>query len=182
MKKGIVITTHKSTEPFLFDLLDSLRECNYPIIIKKNAGQDNTWELGGIKLGVSLFKEFLYLHDTVVIKKLDIIDEIFHPKYHGISLPLFPEFNSYMGKYISNILLGMPIPEIHTKREAVDNERLFTRKYMQRCNEIMTIFPEIDAWKPSSIFENRHGRNNCIYENECIKKYKGTWSEEMIPC
>lgn len=181
MTKGIVITTHDSTFPFFVDLMESLKGCKYPVAVKKNTELDNGWELAGVRLGIKLFDEFLYLHDTVFIKNPEFIEQIFHPKYNDISVSVFPEFNAYMGKYISRLITPDMVPEISTKREAVNHERIFTRAYMRKCGLIYTLFPEIDAWKVSKTFEMKHGRNNCIYENDYIKKYKGTWREDMIP-
>jgi len=181
MKQGIVISTHETTRLFLFDLLESLDGCPFPIIIKQNTQYDNAFEMGGIKLGAKLFDEFLYLQDTVIIKNQIMIYDILSLKYQNMTVSLFPELNAYMGKYESKILNCMALPEITTKRQAVANERIFTKEYLKYCNQIKIYFPDIDAWKVSKVFEEKHGRNNCIYENKYFKKFKGTWKDSMIP-
>jgi hypothetical protein len=179
-KHGIVITTHDSTSEFLFDLLDSLKGLDFPVVVVKNTESNNGFELAGIHVGMQLFDEFLYLQDSVLIKNSSFIETIFSPEYKNVSVALFPEFNAYLGKYITSILKRMNVPVVHNKREAVDNERIFTQDYISNCNYYLTYFPEINAWKPSNRFEFKHDRMNCVYENDYIVKYKGTWKGSQV--
>lgn len=178
--EGIVVTTHDTTANFLNDLLESLVGVDYPIVVWKNCKSSNGFELSGIHLGMKLFDEFLYLQDTVLIKDISIIYEIFSNKYKTISISLFPKWSSYLGKYQSSILRRINIPMARNKFEAVNYEHKFTQEYIKYCENYIVLFPEINAWKASKLFEFKHGRENCVYENEFIKKYKGTWSKEMI--
>jgi len=179
MKQGIIITTHDSTMPFYIDLIRSLEGCPYPIVTKKNTVMDNGWEIGGLKLGSFLFDEFLYLHDTILIKNPSFIVDVFEREKHR-SVSLFPKFNAYLGKYQSIHVRACELPDITTKAEAVHWETEFSKEYLKLCGPIVTMFPEIDAWRTSGVYREKHGRKNCVYENDSIVKYKGTWNRSMI--
>lgn len=168
MKRGIVITTHKSTEPFLNDLLISLRDCKYPIVITYNTNQDNQYEMRGLKLGMSLFDEFIYLQDTIEIKDQELFDILFSKKgMYSIS----PRFLMYIGKYDSKELMNYNLPSVSNKYEAVMGEAWLRDNVLSECFD--------QTFIDGNNFEFKHGRKNMVLENKYLKKYKGTFTMEQ---
>jgi hypothetical protein len=160
---GIVITTHKSTELFYIDAMLSLRGCKYPIAIAYNTDEDNQYENKGLKMGMDLFEDFVFLHDTVVIKDLSLFDRLF--EYKGI-VSISPRFLSYLGKFNSEILKQKNIPEVKTKRDAYETEMWLRRA-----------FPTAPCFDRTFVdgnhrFEEIHGRMNMVLENNYLRKMK----------
>lgn len=175
MKKGIIITTCDSTQMFLFDLLESLKGCEYPVVIRKNIYGQEGFELSGLNLGKMIFDEFIYLQDTVMIKDLKLIDMLFQEG----CISVFSKLNAYLGKYISSDLLSLDLPIIKTKRDACDWEHNIYN-FLIKKTTIKELFPDLNVWQKSPIMIEKHGRLNTVYENEFIIKYKGTWCGSMI--
>lgn len=171
--RGIVITTHTSTKPFLLDLVESLSGVKYPYIIIDNTNKQNEYEIGGIKKGMILFDEFVYLHDTTYIKDLNLLDMLFDQQ-----ASISPKRGMYLGYYNSKILEGMDIPLVSTKRDAVNQESFFMEYYISESSNSNYLFEE---FVDGEVYEFKHGRNNKVIENNYLKKYKGTWSPNMIP-
>lgn len=184
-RQGIVITTCEATKPFFLDLMESLKDVKYPIVVVGNSGYKeegidivndwNAFELGGILHGAKLFNEFVYLQDTVVIKDISLFDKCFKDN-KGQSVAISQDFYSYIGKYITS-QCG-EIPKTDNKRDAVFHELSgFRPQYVNRAKPV-----NLDEILPhtSDRFEERHGRKNMVLENKYMIKYKGTWSEEQI--
>jgi len=168
---GIVISTHKSTELFYIDSMLSLRGCKYPIIVAYNTLEDNQYENKGLKVGMKMFENFIFLHDTVIIKNLSLFDKLF--EYKDI-VSISPRFLSYLGKFNSEILRQKNIPEVKTKQGSYELEMLLKK-----------IFPNTPCFDPTFVdgnhrFEQKYGRMNMVLENDYLIKYKGTWSTNMI--
>ena len=171
MRQGIIITSHVSTLGYLRESLPCLDGSPYPIVIKWNSERFNNWELGGIELGSQLFDEFLYLQDTVMIKNLAVLDFIFK-ELTTVSVSFMKRYNSYLGKYVASVLNTTGIPVIDNKQDAILQEKEWTEKYILAAGSAYTeLFPELDGWNLTDKFE----RGRMIYENDFIKKYKGTW-------
>lgn len=170
MKRGIVITTHKSTELFLIDLLKSLQDCKYPIVIVYNTDEDNQYERRGLETGRDLFDEFIYLHDTVLIKDISLFDKLF---YINGMISIAPNFLMYLGKYESKRLREVNIPQVWDKKGAIAMEFW-----------LRTVFP-CPCFDPNFVdgnhtFGEKHNRKNMIIENDFLIKYKSTWSMEQV--
>ncbi|HEY9704661.1 MAG TPA: hypothetical protein V6C58_19625 [Allocoleopsis sp.] len=169
MKRGIVITTHKSTKPFFDDLIKSLKDCKYPICIVDNT-EINHFEKGGLLVGMKNFDEFIYLHDTVIIKNLELFDILFSKEgFYSIS----PGFLMYLGKYDSKKLSTLNLPSVNSKYDAILMELWL--KHNIPCDCFDKTF--IDG---NHRFEERHGRKNMVLENDYLIKYKGTWDINMV--
>lgn len=168
--KGIVITTHKSTQLFYLDLMRSLQGCKYPVVTIFNTDENNQYELAGLKAGMELFEDFVYLHDTVLIKNQLLFDKLF--EYKGI-VSINPSFLMFLGKYNTKILKQYELPEVRTKKQSWLMELWLGRTFRVPCFDVNFV----DGKK----FEYIYGRNNMIIENEYLKKMKGTWDEKMIP-
>lgn len=184
MKRGIIITTSEATKPFLKDCLASLGT-TYPVIVVGNNGYSdnidvvNDWngfELGGILRGMELFDEFIYLPDTVVIKDPTLFERCFEKK-GGVEIS--PSFLSYIGKFDSEVCRSIGVPKVNSKREAVNEEFIWTRIYMKNDPDLHLL----DDMLPliSDTYEMRHGRNNQVIENKYLIKYKGTWDMSQVP-
>lgn len=163
MTKGIVISASEYSRNFYEDLMKSIKT-DYPIYICwEGVGRlEGSFELGAIKKGAELFDQFIYLHDTVVIKDNSIFDKLFAIEGHVL---LTKNNYHYFGKYVSNDLPH--IPEVKNKEEAIHWElKWFTKPH--------TVFtPELPYI--SDTFEEKYGRINMVLSNEFLIKWKGTW-------
>lgn len=172
LERGIVVSTHKSTKLFYYDLLNSLYGCKYPLVVVCNTEENNQYELLGLKSGMMLFSNFVYLHDTVLIKDLTLFDKLF--EYNGM-VSIGPNFISFLGKYNSDILKGYTLPEVKNKRQAVELETWIGSSLTYSC-----LFNDFTDVSKNSRFERIHDRMNLVIENEYLKKMKATWNITMI--
>lgn len=176
MNKAIVIGSTTRTKNWLENCLSSFGKYDkYPIIVVVN----DDFELGKIKwiYDFTNLEEFFILHDTVEIKNTELFDLAF--EYEGsFALSNQPvPMGMFLGKYRRCVLDKMSIPITKTKMEAVLQECAFNQEYAKLETKMATIFnPIVNTDK----FEEKFGRNNMILENDYIKKYKGTWTLEMV--
>lgn len=161
--RGIVISASEYSRPFYEDLMKSIKT-DYPIYVCwEGLGRPyGSFELGAIKKGAELFDEFVYLHDTVVIKDNSIFDKLFEIKG---TVALTNNFYHYFGKYVSEDL--PPIPNVTNKEEAIHWEiRWFNKPY--------TVFqPEMPFHVEK--FVEKYGRINMEIETPYLIKYKARW-------
>lgn len=158
MKKGIIIGSSNQTKLFLTDLLFSLQDCPYEVVVH----DEGNFELGAIKEGKQIYDEFVYLMDTTVIKDITLFDKLFQTPGHVF---LSPSGFHYMGKFVSKDL--PEIPEVKDKEEAIKLETSW-------LNKPHTVFsPELPVI--SEVFETRHGRLNMVLETPFIIKFKARW-------
>lgn len=163
VSRGIVISASEYSRLFYEDLMKSIKT-DYPIYICwEGLGRpEGSFELGAIKKGSEIFNEFIFLHDTVVIKDNSIFDKLFEKDGHVF---LTDRGYHYFGKYISSDL--PEIPEVKDKEEAIKYELTwFTKPY--------TVF-EYQLPYNTDIFIEKHGRKNMVCENDYLIKYKGTY-------
>lgn len=163
ISKGIVISASEYSRLFYEDLMRSIKT-DYPIYICwEGLGRpEGSFELGAIKKGSELFDEFVYLHDTVIIKDNSIFDKLFQIDGHVL---LTQGGFHYFGKYVSNDL--PQIPNIKDKEEAVYWElKWFKKPYTTFYDQIPVL---------SETFEDKYGRVNMVVENKYIKKFKARW-------
>ncbi len=161
--RGIVISASEYSRPFYEDLILSLKT-DYPIYVcwEGNGRPKGSFELGAIQRGAKLFDEFVYIHDTVVIKDNVIFDLLFAEPG---TIALTAGFYHYFGKFVSADL--PEIPEVKDKEDAVFHElRWFTKPYKVFDPQLPFI---------SETFEERHGRTNMVLENDYMIKYKARW-------
>lgn len=164
--KGIVISTSTYSAPFFKDFMKSLKdhEMRYPMHISFEGVTRpmGSFEIGAIKQGCELFDEFIFLHDTVVVKDPALFEKLFAIPGH---VALTAGFYHYFGKYVSSDM--PPFPEVRDKEEAIKHElSWFTKPY--------SVFEPQLPHSSKEIVE-RHGRQNMKVENEFITKYKGTY-------
>jgi len=176
MKQVIVIGSTTRTKDWLQNCLNSFGNYNkYPIIVVVN----DDFELGKLKWVYENtdIDEFFLLHDTVEIKDTSLFDLAFN--YEGsFALSKQPvQMGMFLGKYRREILNKMIIPTTKTKMEAVMQECAFNQEYSILEAKMATIFKPLVN---TDVFEEKFGRNNMVLENDYIKKYKGTWSLEMV--
>jgi hypothetical protein len=165
--RGIVIACTEKSRPFYEELVKTLKT-PYPILFSwEGAGRDvQSHEYGAVAQAKELFDEFVFLHDSVLIKDNSLFDKLFYTPGH---VALTAGFYHLMGKFISADLPEIPV--VHTKRESIEKELgWFTKPY--------SVFPEQLPYI-SNVFEFKNGRNNMVLENSYMVKYKGHWSMEM---
>jgi hypothetical protein len=117
---------------------------------------------------------FLFLQDSWVIKDQafwDLLDK--QPGSVAInSDPYF--YGCYAGVYERSVIEEIGVPEITTKREAIDNEIAWHKRYVEVAGEPVVLFPDLTDARATRQVE-RHGRINLLLENDYLAKYKGTW-------
>ena len=168
--KGIVISTHESNKLFLDDLMDSLKNCKYPIVLVYNTPDDNHYESKGLRIGSILFKEFIFLHDTVVIHDLELFDILFDNPSKMFSIA--PNFLMYLGKYDSDTLINANLGISNTKMEAVRMELKLREVFKVPCLD--------NSFTDGNHFEIKHNRNNMVISNRYLTKYKATYNLELV--
>lgn len=175
MKQAIIIGSTTSSH-WLENCLKSFQGyTKYPIFVVIN----NDFEVGKILDVVNYMDldEFFLFHDTVEIKDPSFITTAFEIE-GSVSLCDDPTtFGMFIGKYRREILETMNILPTTTKKEAVLAEMIFNKDYCSRESKLTTLFPE---FRNSNVFEEKFGRKNMVLENEYLKKYKGTWSWDMV--
>lgn len=162
MTKGIVIGASEATRPFYNDLMATIKT-DYPVYTcwEELGRPKGSYEIGAIEAGSKLFDEFIYLHDTTIIKDNALFDKMF--AIEG-NVALTNQWYHYMGK----IATLPPFPKVTNKEEAIHWEiRWFTHPY--------TVF-EDELPYHSGVFEEKYGRKNMVLENNYIKKYKARWA------
>lgn len=156
------------------NLLPSLKKVNnHEVVIIKQG--DGRYELGALTSAMELTNDDIFLlQDSCEIKDPKIFDIA---AAHKGGMALNPRFEMYLGKYSRQVLEQMEIPIPRTKAEAVSYESAWNEKYI-KLDKGFTVFHQ--PLHDNHIFEDKFGRTNMILENDYIKKYKGTWSHEMI--
>lgn len=173
MSKAIVICTTPKSTHWLHNLLDSFQGYDkFPIIILSDYG----YELGKINFihKHTDITEFFFLQDTIEIKNPSIFDKGF--TFAG-SVSWDSGFKSYLGKYRREILDKCTIPLPKSKMDSVVFEETFNWEYISKEPKGWTLH---DDFSKRDVFEDKFGRKNMIIEDEYLKKYKGTWSRDMI--
>lgn len=163
ISRGIVISASEYSRPFYEDLMKSIKT-DYPIYICwEGLGRPGgSYEIGAIKAGTEKFDEFVYLHDTVLIKDNSLFDKLFEIEGHVL---LTQGGFHYFGKYVSNDL--PELPEVKNKEDAVHWElNWFKRLHTVFYNQLPVI---------SETFEYKYGRINMVIENDFIRKFKARW-------
>lgn len=162
ISKGIVITTSLVTNKYLPDILNSIKDTEYPIYIHTNTDENNKWELGGIQAGKDNFIEFVHIMDTCLVKDISLFDELF--KIEG-NVFLTNGGYHYIGKFLSDTL--PEIPQIKTKEEAI----YWELRWLPKPHKYF----EPDLPVHTDVFEEKFGQNRMLLENKYIKKWKGTY-------
>lgn len=188
--RGIVVTTSPFTELWLAQCLNSL-PTNYPILVVCNNGTDpdisqyanatkvynhwNAFEAGGITQGAYHFDEFVHLMDTTEFdgdcNSINAFDNMFACK--GVSIALSHGFYSYLGKYVSDIILNVGIPHVTNKQEAIQMEDQWGKAVIAACPGHLYFQPLLPI--SSDQFVEMHGRRNMVLTNGHFTKYKATW-------
>lgn len=173
----IVICHHKSTHPFLKDLLSSIRGVKYKRLIIENETEKSKYipniggyELGAIQKAMTLIDDdIFFLQDTTVIKDKWIFK--IADKAKG-GMALCEKFMSYMGKYKMEVLKQMVLPTVYSKNDSLKYEFSWTEEYIRK-DPHFEYAPQ--ALQDTDIFIEKHGRKNMVLENDYIIKYKAKW-------
>lgn len=121
---------------------------------------------------------FLFLQDSVTVSEaLYVRLSDFTGSVAFLSDPV--PFGCYLGVYEREILEKVGIPNICSKREAVEAEIWWTKAYCEAAGDVPVLFPDLSD-RNAKRHSIRHGRENLVIENECLTKYKGTWRHDQI--
>ena len=175
MKQVIVIGTFKGREDWSTECVRSCLNKKYEVVTIFN----NKFELSHIKEAYKRgYDEFLYLHDTCVIKDKRIFDIVFEEqKGRSVALSDYPSiFGMYLGKYTKEGLKLSKIPKANSKLQAVQYEKSWTVKYAGNTPTVVLNPPLRDG----NNFVTIRGKMYMKLENDFIIKYKGTWNRSMI--
>ena len=165
ISKGIVISCTEKSRPFYEDLCKTLKT-KYPILFSWEGVDrpENSHEYAAVANGVKIFDEFIFLHNTMLIKDNSIFDKMFEIEGH---VALSESFYHLMGKFVSN---NMPeIPVVHSKAESISRE-------LNWFNKPYTVF-EDKLPVTSNEFVGKYGRTNMVLENKFLIKLKGHWGQ-----
>jgi len=181
IKRGIIIGTSQYTREFLPDCLESIKDVRYPVMVVSNGGyspnisnkkvdrliinQENRWELGCIQKGKENYDEFVFLHDTTIVKDITLFDKLFAIENENVVLTR-GNFH-YQGRFISKKLPNLPI--VDSKDVAIKLEAHWLKYYRE-------FKPDLPV--QSEIFETIHGQNRMRLENQYLIKWKGTWQRQ----
>lgn len=186
IKRGIVIGTSEFSKDFLIPLLDSMfqliKSDKYTILIVSNGGykpyiperfgllhdiklvvnEHNGWELACITRGKENFEEFVFIHDTTLIKDISMFDKLFATEGNVV---LTKGNFHYMGKFVTKELPNLPI--VHDKVTAIMMETTWLDGF-----KYTEFIPDLPAHSLKWIII--HGMKRMVIENEYMQKFKGT--------
>lgn len=126
----------------------------------------------------TILDRFLFVQDSVIVspglyERLKAFDG-------SVALMSDPvQFGCYLGVYERDVLKTVGIPDIRSKREAVEAEIWWTKAYCAEAGDVPVLFSELSD-KNAKREVVHHGRNNLVLENDFLIKYKGTWRYEQI--
>jgi len=138
------------------------------------------FELGKIRwvLENTTLERFLFIQDSVIVSKsLYARLSVFDGSVAVLSDPV--PFGCYLGVYEREILEKVGLPNICSKREAVEAEIWWTKAYCEAAGDVPVLFPQLSD-RNAKRHAIRHGRENLVLENEFLTKYKGTWRHDQI--
>ena len=121
---------------------------------------------------------FLFIQDSVIVSPaLYARLSAFDGSVAVLSDPV--PFGCYLGVYERKILEEVGVPNLCSKREAVEAEIWWTKAYCEAAGNVPVLFPDLSD-RNAKRHSIRHGRENLVLENEFITKYKGTWRHDQI--
>ncbi len=187
-KRGVVIGTSEYSKDFLRPLLDSIKDIKYNVLIVSNGNWNpnqiiadflkdnqlsrdwcslainswNGWELACITRGKETFSEFVFIHDTTLIKDITLFDKLF--AIEGNVVLTAGNFH-YMGKFVTKELPNLP--RVHDKVTAIMLETTWLNGF-----KFTEFTPDLPAH--TLIWEMMHGMKRMRLENEYMIKWKGT--------
>jgi len=163
LNRGIVIGASEFTRPYFEELIKSIKT-NYPIYVCwEGLGREvGSFEIGAIEAGSKIFDEFIFIHDTTLIKDNEIFDRLFNTEGHVF---ITEGMYHYMGKFASN---DLPVlPKVTNKTEAIQQElHWFNKPYSIMENPLPVHTKE---------FEEKYGQRRMRLECPSIIKWKGTF-------
>ncbi len=170
MLVAVVIGAATADSPWLADCLASLDGCRWPVVTHITAD----WELATIGWAAERYDEFVFLPESTVVLDQSVFDECFE-RWAGRSVNLGTAqgmvFRMYLGKYVSEVVREVGVPEVHGKEEAIRYEVEWCVRYAEAA-------PYVSLGGPlehTEVREERHGRVNMVVSNEYLRRYKGTW-------
>ena len=162
---AVIVVTYEGS-PFLDEALEYLKGIKHPLLLCINTPDDNGYDPAGFYLAKELeLEKFILLHDSCHVKDQRVLDMLFA---FGGTISLSPGILMCMGKFEQ--LPELP-PKPKNKREAVDFE---TAMKNWQHTPLFPTFTDCDKR------EYKHGKERMVIENEYLKKYKSTWSPDMI--
>lgn len=169
MDKAIILVTYPKS-PFLKRCLKALQPCDYPIHLCINPEEDCPYDPGAFYYARKHdIKEFIILHDSMIMKDLSLFDEAF--SLEG-NVSIGDNFLMCFGKFELDKLPELPRKPVN-KGQAVAFEAVFLRSITPDhtlCRE----------FRDGNTFVNKYGRKRMVIENDYLIKYKATWRVDMI--
>lgn len=164
----VVVGTNPERGHWLKDCIRSIRATSRHrrVHIHKTGG----YELTALRAGVTRFKKFLFLHDSV---------EVLNPAFWEIidTTPpawIFGGPPMYMAVYDSAELVKA-LEDAPYGRDMTKVLSIYWEGELANRIQYPTLWPEvIDA---NGRLEEHHGRLNLVLENEFARKWKGNWGQ-----
>lgn len=171
----VVVATTPGRELWLNDCLKSLGDIPCIVI------SDYNFELGKIRwmYNNTNLDRWLLLQDSFIIKNTEFWSML--EKYpNSLSINDDPYlYGSYVGIYERKVLDLIEIPQPTTKKEAVNFEIEWNKKYVLAAGNVPVLFTDLKDSMAKGI-ENKNGRDNLVLENDYLIKYKGTWRLDQL--
>jgi hypothetical protein len=138
------------------------------------------FEIGKLRWVVenTRIERFLFLQDSMVAS--EALYGLLSDSTGSLALLADPKpFGCYAGVYEAEILKRVGLPNIRSKKEAVEAEIWWTKAYIEAAGDVPILFPELSDRKAEGPVEHL-GRQNLVLRNEFFTKYKGTWRHDQI--
>jgi hypothetical protein len=174
VKQAIVIIHNRSNSPWLNNLLMSI-DTDYPIIITNHNG----WMMPAIEKAFRTtdFDELFFLNESMVVKDNSIWDIVFKDN-EGRGITVGDNYLMFLGKYLRKYVEQTTFPVVTSKKEDVLlGEQGWNAQYRKADPTWTQIEGMTDTF---DTFEEKHGRRNMILEGKYFKKWKGSWTLEMV--
>jgi hypothetical protein len=173
--KAIVICATIKRLDWLNNCLASFNGYNdYPIIpVINNHGLN--YELDTFKwiFQETRLEEFILMQDSMEVINPEIFKIAFD--YQGpVSLSSSPlPFGNFHGKFITEHLKKLILPEVRSKKEEVDFETMI-------CTHHAGLeFLSIKGMEHTNNFVEKFNRKNMVVSSAYIRKYKSCWDDQM---
>jgi hypothetical protein len=174
MKQAIVIVHNRQPSPWLNDLLLSI-DTHYPIIVTNHNG----WMIPAIKdvFDNTDFDEVFILNESMIVKDNSIWDIVFK-QYAGTGVAIGDNYLMFLGKYLRKYVNMTTFPEVHTKKEDVLlGEQGWNKQYRNYDKTFVQLESMTDT---NDNFEDKNGRYNMVLDGKYFKKWKGSWTLDMV--
>jgi hypothetical protein len=123
------------------------------------------------------FDELFFLNESMVVKNNSIWDIVFK-EHEGRGVAVGDSYLMFLGKYLRKYVEQTEFPVVTCKKEDVLlGEQGWNAQYRKADPSWIQIEGMTDTYE---VYEEKHGRWNMVLDGKYFKKWKGSWSLEMV--